>query len=94
MAEPSHIQRRRIRNGIFGLAAVSLLGLIGLRYWGVDQAAMRIAAISAGLLVTTLFMTYRAMASAVDAGLSAERDANLTDSNNDPSSRALPSRPE
>jgi hypothetical protein len=94
MAESSIFQRKRIRNGIFGIAALCLLALGGLRQWGVEPSILRIAAISAGLLVIALFMTYRAMASVLDAGLAAERDTNLTDPTHDASSGALPPRPE
>jgi hypothetical protein len=92
--------RHRVRNGIFLLAAVCLAVLGLMRLLGTDVAILRISAISAGLLVVTLFMTYRAMATALDAGLkidaelAPEREPKLTEPKHDPSSGTLPPRPE
>jgi hypothetical protein len=94
MVNSSLFQRKRIRNGIFAIAALCLLALGGLRQADVDPSILRIAAISAGLLVIALFMTYRAMASVLDAGLAAERDTNPMEPTHDASSGALPPRPE
>ncbi len=94
MGEAPAQQRRRVRNGIFGLAAVCLAVLAGLRFWGADPVILRIGAIASALLVVSLFMTYRAMTTALDAGLAVERGANQTDPTHDASSRALPPRPE
>jgi hypothetical protein len=86
--------RHRVRNGIFLLAALCALMLGVLRFLVVDPALLRIAALSAALLVVSLFMTYRAMATALDAGLAAERNSTAMDQQHDASSGALPPRPE
>ena len=99
-AQPNILAQRRVRNGIFALAGLSLIILGIMRVAGVDVAILRISAIASGLLVVSLFMTYRAMTTALDAGLAVEREhaAQLktlpTDPTHDASSGALPPRPE
>jgi hypothetical protein len=58
---------RRIRLGIGVVAAVVLAGLLALRQAGAEPALLRILAIGGGLLVTMLFVTYRALANIVAA---------------------------
>ncbi len=57
----------RIRAGIAVVAAVVVLTLFGLKQAGVDAALLRILAIAGGLLVTMLFVTYRALLNMVEA---------------------------
>jgi hypothetical protein len=53
--------RRRIRIGI-ALTAAGVLGvLLALRLAGTDETLTRILAVGGGLLVTLLFVTYRAL---------------------------------
>jgi hypothetical protein len=53
--------RRRIRIGIALTAAGVLGALLALRLAGTDETVMRILAAGGGLLVTLLFVTYRAL---------------------------------
>jgi hypothetical protein len=59
--------QRRVRIGIGVVAALVLAGLLALRAAGADQSLLRILAISGGLLVTMLFVTYRALVKMVEA---------------------------
>jgi hypothetical protein len=53
--------RRRIRIGIALTAAGVLGALLALRFAQTDETLMRILAVGGGLLVTLLFVTYRAL---------------------------------
>jgi hypothetical protein len=51
----------RIRLAIAIVAALVLAGLFGLKQLGVEQKLLTVLAIAGGLLVTLLFVTYRAL---------------------------------
>lgn len=57
----------RIRRGIYGLAALLLLGLFGLRLMEIDRSLLAIFAAASGLLVLLLLITYRAFAGVAEA---------------------------
>jgi len=57
----------RIRRGIYGLAALLLLGLFGLRLMEIDRTLLAIFAAASGLLVVLLLITYRAFSSVAEA---------------------------
>lgn len=59
--------RRRVRTWIAITAGVLLGILLALRQAGIERDLLRILAIGAGLLVTLLIVTYRALVKAVDA---------------------------
>jgi hypothetical protein len=61
---------RRIRIGLVILAGALLAALLWLKREGVDETLLRILAIAAGLLVTLLFVTYRALLKMVEAARS------------------------
>jgi hypothetical protein len=58
--------RRRVRLWIAIVAALVALGLFALRQAGVEQALLNVLAISGGVLVTVLFVTYRALVNIVE----------------------------
>jgi hypothetical protein len=58
---------RRARLAIGIVAILVLAGLLALRQAGVETTLLRILAIGGGLLVTLLFVTYRALLSMVEA---------------------------
>jgi hypothetical protein len=58
---------RRIRAGIAIVAVVVLAGLAALKSIGIDDRLFRILAIAGGLLVASLFVTYRALLNMVEA---------------------------
>jgi hypothetical protein len=58
---------RRVRVTIAIVAALVILGLFVLKRIGVDEMLFRILAIAGGLLVTMLFVTYRALLKMVEA---------------------------
>jgi hypothetical protein len=73
----------RIRLAIFAVAGVVLAALLLLRFAQVDETLLRILAIGGGLLVTLLFVTYRALLKVVEAakasqGPAAARDKDRT----------------
>jgi small neutral amino acid transporter SnatA (MarC family) len=51
----------RIRLAIAIVAATVLAGLLVLRWLGIDRKLLTVLAIAGGLLVTLLFVTYRAL---------------------------------
>ncbi len=57
MADPA-----RIKRGIYALAALVVLIAAGLRFTGADRTLVGIVAVSGGLLVVMLLITYRAFA--------------------------------
>jgi drug/metabolite transporter (DMT)-like permease len=59
--------QRRIRLGIVLVAAVVFAGLFLLKRAGVDEALLQVLAIGGALLVTMLFVTYRALLKVVEA---------------------------
>jgi hypothetical protein len=71
MADPA-----RIKRGIYGLAALIVLILAGMRVAGVDRTLVGVLAGAGGLLVALLLITYRAFAGVAEAArhaASAER---------------------
>jgi hypothetical protein len=62
-----HDPGKRIRYGIFALAALLIVILVLLRAIGIDQKLLRVLAIASALLVVVLFMTYRAFAGVAEA---------------------------
>jgi hypothetical protein len=58
---------RRIRLALAGLAMAVLVALFFLKRAGIDDTLFRILAITGGLLVTLLFVTYRALLKMVEA---------------------------
>jgi hypothetical protein len=58
---------RRVRITIALVAAVVVLGLFTLKRAGVEDNLFRILAVAGGLLVTVLFVTYRALLKMVEA---------------------------
>jgi predicted permease len=61
---------RRVRNGIIVLALALLAALLAMKFTGLDQKLLRILAIAAGLLVTMLLITYRALLKIAEAARS------------------------
>jgi hypothetical protein len=57
----------RIRLAIAVIAAIVLAGLLVMKRTGVDEALLQVLAIGGGLLVTMLFVTYRALLKVVEA---------------------------
>ena len=57
----------RIRRGIYGLAALLLLGLFGLRLMEIDRKLFKVLAVASGVLVLLLLITYRAFAGVAEA---------------------------
>ncbi|MFM9975225.1 MAG: hypothetical protein ACKVON_11735 [Beijerinckiaceae bacterium] len=57
----------RIKRGIYGFAAVLLMGLALLRFFGADLVLLKILVIASGLLVLLLLITYRAFAGVAEA---------------------------
>jgi uncharacterized membrane protein SirB2 len=57
---------RRTRNGIIILAIGLLSALFALKWAGTEPKLLRILAISAGLLVTMLLITYRTLLKIVE----------------------------
>jgi hypothetical protein len=57
----------RIRLVIGLVALLVILGLLALKRTGVDDGLFRVLAIAGGLLVTLLFVTYRALLKLVEA---------------------------
>lgn len=58
---------RRVRIGIGIVAAAVILALFGLRRLGIEEMLWRILAAAGALLVTLLFVTYRALLKIVEA---------------------------
>jgi hypothetical protein len=58
---------RNIRLAIAAVAVFVLFGLLVLRRTGTDESLFRVLAIAGGLLVTMLFVTYRALLNMVEA---------------------------
>jgi hypothetical protein len=58
---------RRIRAGIAVLAVVVLIALAVLKSIGIDERLFRILALAGGLLVGSLYVTYRALLNMVEA---------------------------
>jgi hypothetical protein len=56
-----------VRLAIAAIAVVVLAGLLVLKRSGVDETLLSILAIAGGLLVTALFVTYRALLKVVEA---------------------------
>jgi urea transporter len=61
----------RIKQGIYGFAALLLAGLALLKWLEIDAQLFKILAISTGLLVAVLLMTYRAFAGVAEAARNA-----------------------
>jgi hypothetical protein len=68
---------RRIRIGLFILAGVLFAALLWMKRAGADETLLRILAIAAGLLVTMLFVTYRALLKMVEAARSQPPTADI-----------------
>jgi hypothetical protein len=59
--------QRGIRLAIVLVAAIILAGLFVLKRAGVEEALLQVLAIGGALLVTMLFVTYRALLKVVEA---------------------------
>ncbi len=64
-----------IKRGIHAFAALLLAGLALLKWLDIDAQLFRILAISTGLLVAVLLMTYRAFAGVAEAARNAPQPA-------------------
>jgi hypothetical protein len=62
---------RRVRLAVALVAAAVLAGLFVLRRAGIDETLFRILAAAGALLVTALFVTYRALLKMVEAARNA-----------------------
>ncbi len=58
---------RRIKRGIYALAAFLLAALLGLRLMEIDRKLFKVLAIASGVLVLLLLITYRAFAGVAEA---------------------------
>ena len=58
---------RRIKRGIYALAAFLLAALLGLRLLEIDRNLFKVLAVASGLLVLLLLITYRAFAGVAEA---------------------------
>jgi hypothetical protein len=73
----------RIRLAIAGVAVLVLAALFILRRAGIDENLFRILAITGGLLVTLLFVTYRALLKLVAAAQAGALQPSPTDDKDD-----------
>jgi hypothetical protein len=64
---------RRIRAFIAAVALIVVAGLATLKGAGADEKLLRVLAIGGGLLVTMLFVTYRALLRLAEAAGAAAR---------------------